>query len=407
MFISALNFQRMAYLHSVNQTLKKPLFAKISKLLLLAVCLNDTAFAQEETPAPKRSNFLMRQVNRIFNDTAADHQPSLTYYPSFAYAPETGIELGASILKLFRAKKDPANRLSEIQAFAFFTFNSQYGLWIDNAIYGDKDKWFFLGRTRLQRFPLFYYGIGSETKPHNYAVVDANNIIFRQRILRKVKPNFFIGPEVDFQLLSDVNFKQPDQDPHVLPTGSNGSTNLGLGVAVVYDNRHNVLNVRQGLFAELAFLQYSPGWGSKYKFNSINADLRSFHRVSQRNVFAWQMYATFLHGEVPFNQMALMGGDMGMRGYYQGRFRDKNLVGTQAEFRMLPLSFSKRIGAAVFGGAAVVAPKLNHIHARNMRYSGGIGLRYLLFPKKDIYLRFDLGFTTEGSSFYIYSGEAF
>lgn len=402
-----LNLQHKPYLHSVNHTLTKPFFARISQLLLLAVCLNETAIAQEEQPAQRRPNFIKRQINRIFNDTAEANQPSLTYYPSFAYAPETGIELGASILKLFRAKQDPENRLSEIQAFAFFTFNSQYGLWIDNAIYGDKDKWFFLGRTRLQRFPLFYYGIGSETQPHNYAVVDANNIIFRQRILRKIKPNFFIGPEVDFQMLSDVNFKQPEQDPHDLPTGSSGSTNLGLGVAVVYDNRHNVLNVRDGLFAELAFLQYSPTWGSKYKFNSVNLDVRSFHRVSQRNVFAWQAYATFLHGEVPFNQMALMGGDMGMRGYYQGRFRDKNLVGTQAEFRMLPFSFSKRIGAAVFGGAAVVAPKLNHIHARNMRYSGGLGLRYLLFPKKDIFLRFDIGFTTEGSSFYIYSGEAF
>jgi hypothetical protein len=39
--------------------------------------------------------------------------------------------------------------------------------------------------------------------------------------------------------------------------------------------------------------------------------------------------------------------------------------------------------------------------------AGGIGARYFLFRKKDIFLRFDLAFTREGSGFYIFTGEAF
>ncbi|MBO9657203.1 MAG: BamA/TamA family outer membrane protein [Chitinophagaceae bacterium] len=376
-------------------------------LCLLSLLAQTEAQEQKNDSTPRRPSFIRRQINRVFNDTAAENQPSFTYYPSLGYAPETGVEMGGSILKLFRAKKDINNRLSEIKATGFFTFKAQYGAMLENAIYGDKDKWFFLGRTTIQRFPLFYYGIGSDAKSDNYAVVDAHNIIFRQRVLRKVKKNFFIGPEIDFQALWNVDFKQPQQQPHPLPVGSNGSTNLGLGVALVYDTRHNVLNVRQGLFAELAFLQYAPAWGSDFRFRSINLDLRSYHKVSLRNTIAWQVYGTFLQGEPPFNQLALMGGDMTMRGYYQGRFRDKNLIGTQTEFRMLPFAFHKRFGATVFAGAAVVGPKIGDMRVGNVRYSGGFGIRYLLFPKKDIFLRFDIGFTTEGANYYFHSGEAF
>jgi len=354
-----------------------------------------------------KDSWVGRQVHRIFNDTASAAEKSFTVYPTFGYAPETGIELGASALQLFRAKNDSLNRLSELQAFAFFTFKAQYGLWLDNAIYGDKDKWFLLGRTRIQRFPLFYYGIGPRTGESNHAVVDAFSIAFKQRVLRKISKDFFVGPEVDFQQLTDVSFNRPASGAPMLPLGADGSLNLGLGAALVYDNRHNVLNVRKGFFGELSFLNYSPSLASDYRFNSVNLDIRSFHVLNKRNTLAWQLFGNFVRGDVPFNLLALMGGDMLMRGYYQGRYRDKNMLASQVEFRMLPLAFSKRVGAVVFGSMATVGPSIDALSFSNLKWSGGFGLRYLLFPKKDIYIRLDIGFTQEGAGFYIFNGEAF
>lgn len=349
-----------------------------------------------------------RLWNTFFNDTTDAAEKSFRIYPTLGYSPETGVELGASSLWLFRAKNDTLNRLSEVQAFTFVTLKAQYGVWVDNAIYGDKDKWFFLGRTRIQRFPLLYYGIGHETSAYNPAVLDANYILLRQRVLRKVMKNLFFGPEIDYQQLFQVQFNQPHEgEPHQPPTGSDGTTNLGAGLALVYDTRHNVLNVRKGLFGELSFLNYRTALGSEHHFSSINLDIRSFHPVRKNNVLAWQIYGNFLQGEVPFNQMALMGGDMMMRGYYQGRYRDKNLLSAQVEYRMLPFSFSKRWGATVFAGVAGVAPEVKQFQLRNTKLAAGVGLRYLLFPKKDIYLRFDLGFTQDGPGFYFFTGEAF
>jgi hypothetical protein len=373
-------------------------------VIILALCfICTTATAQTE-----RKSLPYRVLHFLFNDTTSAAERSFRAYPTLGYAPETGIELGVSSLWLFRAKGDTLNRLSEVQAFTFFTFKAQYGLWIDNAIYGDRDKWFFLGRTRIQRFPLLYYGIGHNTPGENPAVVDANYILLRQRVLRKISRNLFLGPEVDYQHLFSATFNQPEEgEHHALPAGSGGTTNLGFGAALVYDDRHNVLNVRKGWFAELSFLGYHPSVASDFQFSSINFDVRAFHPHKKNNVFAWQVLGNFLTGEVPFNQMALMGGEMMMRGYYQGRYRDKNMLAAQVEYRILPFSFSKRWGAAVFAGTAAVAPELKAFQLDKTQFAGGAGLRYLLFRKKDIYLRLDVGFTREGPGFYFFTGEAF
>jgi hypothetical protein len=77
------------------------------------------------------------------------------------------------------------------------------------------------------------------------------------------------------------------------------------------------------------------------------------------------------------------------------------------EYRMLPFAFSNRLGAVAFAGASVVAPTVNAYRLSNTQLAGGAGLRYLLFPKKDIFLRLDFGFTREGMGFYFFTGEAF
>lgn len=367
------------------------------------------AFAAPSANAQKiKESWAWRYVNSIINDTTDAHRATFIVYPTFASSPETGLQIGASVLRLFYTKKDTLNRLSELQAFPFFTFKGQYGLILENAVYGDKDKWFFLGETKIQRFPLSYYGIGPVTSVKNPALVDAFQILLKQRVLRKLSKNFFFGPEVDYQLLSHVRFEQPEQGmPHAIPIGGDGTQNLGFGFGFVYDSRHNVLNVRKGFFGEIAYLGTIKGFASEYGFGGMNIEVRSYHSIGKSSVIAWQVKSQFMHGDVPFNQLALLGGDRLMRGYYMGRYRDKNLMAAQVEYRILPFSFSKRIGAVAFASIGTVAPDLNSFQIKHVRVACGVGFRFLVFPKKDIYIRFDFGFTKEGFNFYVFNGEAF
>lgn len=378
--------------------------------LFMMICIGVTGTWGHQCRA-QRSSFASRYVHRLLDDTVDISKPEFLAYPTVAYAPETSWEFGLSGLYVFYAKHDTANRLSEINAFTFYTLQKQYGFYLDHALYSHQNKWFVLGRFRYQSFPLLYHGIGPDSPEEHIARVDANQLQFKERLLRKVRKNLYFGAEVDFQRLSSVAFIPTEHHPTDIakPHGSEGSSNLGFGLGALYDNRHNVLNVRKGFFSELAFLHYNSAWGSNYTFTTVLSDSRIYHPINRRDVLAAQVFGQFNFGETPFNQLALMGGESIMRGYYLGRYRDHNQVATQVEYRFLPLplGFTHRLGVAAFGGTGAVFNEIKAFSFDNFVWSGGAGLRFLLFPKKDIYTRFDVAFTSEGPGFYIFIGEAF
>lgn len=352
-------------------------------------------------------SIIRRYFEYILLDTTSAAQPKFIAYPTVAYAPETSFEFGVSSVLVYRAKKDTNNRLSEVSSFAFITLENQFGGYIDHALYTHRDRFFLLAQIKFQNFPLSYYGIGPEATSSVKATIAATEFRFRERALFKIVPSLYTGPEVDLELMRNVRFDLSEPEGFEFPMGSGGFTDLSLGWGVVYDNRHNVLNVRKGLFAELAWLSSQPTWGSTFSFHSLFSDLRVYRPIGEKNVLAFQAYGQFTEGTVPFNQLALMGGERLMRGYYLGRYRDKQMIASQAEFRMLPLPFSKRWGLSAFAGLGQVAPDLNGFRIDRVQWSAGVGPRFLLFPKKDIYTRFDVAFTSEGYGLYFFIGEAF
>lgn len=64
-------------------------------------------------------------------------------------------------------------------------------------------------------------------------------------------------------------------------------------------------------------------------------------------------------------------------------------------------------GGAVFASVGAVAPAWDKLRLRDVESTGGAGLRYRLYPKKDMFLRLDVGFTQQGSGYYIATGKSF
>lgn len=380
---------------------------KLATILVLFVATSLSA----QTQKPK--SWVATTFDKIFNDTASSADPKFVAYPTLAYSPETRWEFGASALYVYYANRDITNRLSEVSAFTFFTLEKQYGLWLDHALYSDQSTWFLLGKIRLQQFPLLYYGIGSDTPSEEIAQVNGVGVSIRERVLRQLKGSLYLGVELDYNRLSNTEFIAHDDAPPLLslPIGSGGSTNYGVGVGLVYDNRHNVLNVREGFFGEMGFLHYNDSWGSDFSYTNYFLDLRYYLPTTKTQVLAAQLFTNTVAPSkgsgVPFNQLALMGGENLMRGYYLGRYRDNALMATQVEYRFLPFPFSKRLGGAAFISAGGVSPSLGEVSLKDWVVAGGAGLRFLLFPAKDIFTRFDVAATQEGLGYYFFIGEAF
>lgn len=358
----------------------------------------------QESPV-QRSRF-SKYIDKIINDTNDLSAPKFMNYPTLAFSPETNWEIGLSSLFIYSAKKNLKNRLSEIKAFTFYTLEKQYGIWLDHALYTDKNKWFLLGRARYQSFPLLFYGIGSETSSDYLAVIDGKFSYFKERVLREIVPNLYTGLELDIQILNKVSYNNI-KNSFNKPFGGNGSANVGLGWGVVFNNIHNILNPRKGIFSEWAFLNYSSNIGSDYQLTTLLSDNRFYIPVKSNNVLAFQILGQFTNGNPPFNLLSLMGGESLMRGYYLGRFRDKHLLASQIEYRLLPFSFSKRWGASIFFAAGEVFNSDQKFKFNKLLPTAGAGLRFLLFPEKDIYSRIDYAITGEGSGIYFFIGEAF
>ena len=399
-------FVSIIFFYSLNNGFKFLFLRMLKKIgLLIVLCtLSQVVYSQAT-----KQNFVVRYFNKFINDSTDKSKIQTLVYPTVGYAPETKWEFGASTVVVGYAKKDTNNRLSEINGFTFLTSEKQYGGVIEHALYSNKNKWFFLGKLKIQSFPLSYHGIGHDTPKEKIAVVDAFSFNWKERFLRNVWRDFYIGLELDFQSMSRVNFQPYTNEESLLkPNGYKGFNNFGLGLGLLYDNRHNVLNVRHGFFAETAMLIYSKDLGSITNFSSILTDFRYFHPIGKRNVLAIQSFGQFTLGEAPFNQYALMGGEMMMRGYYLGRFRDKNYISLQTEYRMLPLPFAKKFGLAVFASSGIIYNKVANLNSQYIKYAGGAGVHYLLFPKKDVWTRIDFALNNEGGSgLYLYIGCAF
>ena len=75
---------------------------------------------------------------------------------------------------------------------------------------------------------------------------------------------------MDFQRLSNVKYKDVTIDHQPPSIGGNGSTNVGLGLGILYDNIHNALNPREGTYYEWAFLSYDGIFGSDFNMTTIS-----------------------------------------------------------------------------------------------------------------------------------------
>ena len=380
---------------------------RIALAFLFFIGLSCVAYAQQEVES---GNFLRRYIDRIMGENQDPTAPKFINYPTLAFSPETSWEMGISSLYVYSAKRDLSNRLSELKAFSFYTLENQYGLWLDHAVYTDGNKWFLYGRARYQSFPLFYYGVGRDSPSEVQSVIDGEYILLRERLLRETLPSLYVGLELDFQALNRVQYGGPSgasSDVAMPSVGAMGSANFGFGLGVLYDNIHNAMNPRDALYSELAFLSYRKGAGSDFDFTSYILDNRIYRPIKENTVLAAQLYGQFTQGNTPFNMLSLMGGESLMRGYYLGRYRDKNLVAGQVEYRILPFSFSKRFGASAFMAVGQVFGDDHAFQWKQFLPAGGAGLRFLLFPEKDIYTRLDVAFTQEGRGVYIFIGEAF
>ena len=115
------------------------------------------------------------------------------------------------------------------------------------------------------------------------------------------------------------------------------------------------------------------------------------------------MRGTLNFGDPSWGMMSMIGNSFSMRGYYEGRYRDKHKIEAQVELRQ---DFWKRCGVAIWGGAGTVFNKFSAMRFDRLLPNWGLGFRWEF--KKNSNIRLDYGFGKSGISGFVFNiNEAF
>ncbi|UFH57415.1 BamA/TamA family outer membrane protein [Spirosoma sp. KNUC1025] len=220
-----------------------------------------------------------------------------------------------------------------------------------------------------------------------------------------MQDRFFAGLLYEYQRLLAIDYLTGGLFDQLNMRGHNPYHISGAGLSLTYDSRNNAFAPDRGGFLQLYFDHFAPVLGFDFQYTNYVVDFRRFIRLYRQQVLAIQAYGFFNSGETPLRSLASFGGSNSMRGFYDGRYRSKNQVVFQAEYRV-PIFW--RIGAVGFFGAGNVGSQLRELNFEDLKYSIGCGVRVALNRRERLNLRIGLGIGQSVSNdLYFQLGEAF
>jgi hypothetical protein len=325
--------------------------------------------------------------------------------PVVFYQPETRWGFGAAGLFRFKPKSEPDSLRHSNITFAFtdtqlnqIVFSAPYQLWFRRETYN------IYGEFGFQSENYLFFGTGNNVPAYFHERYYVKVPRFQINVLKKFYSHFYAGLKyaIDYNTFTQFN----DTSLLVKGTipGNKGGFISGGGAVIKYDNRDNQFYATKGYYAEFVLFSNSQFMGSNYRFDKYSLNISTYLALPFKQVIAFNAYALANAGNVPFYQMATLGGDIRMRGLYNGRYRDKDCWILQTEYRAF---LFWRIGAALFAGIGNVASEINKFNLKYTHLAYGGGIRAMIDKKQHLNMRFDAGASNGKINYYFTIGEAF
>lgn len=365
-------------------------FLTITLFFLTAAC---AAHAQQQALAINADSIIAHKLKKF----------RVLGFPVLSYSPETRIAYGAAGIALFRFGNDPLHTSpSQVSLGIGFTQNKQQLYYVPFSLYTNRNKYNIYGEAGFYKYTYYYYGIGRHNIPRELYGADYPRI--RLSVVRQWLPHYFAGLRYNYE-----NYRMTQTEPGgelasgIIP-GSRSSVTSGLGVVQVIDKRDTVLYPTKGYWMELALLFNTQSLGSTNNYQQYTYDVTAYKRVYKNVIWANELYTKYLSGPAPFEQYAFLGGNKKMRGFYEGRYRDKHSLILQSELRS---EIYRGFGAAVFGSAGFLGGDKEYVRFSLPYWTYGVGLRYKANKHDHLNLRLDYAWGNGKGNFYATFGEAF
>jgi outer membrane protein assembly factor BamA len=174
------------------------------------------------------------------------------------------------------------------------------------------------------------------------------------------------------------------------------------------DYRDQPGNARAGGYYSLTLASYADLEGGTFSFRRTDLHLQQFFPIfDKKRVFAVQARVlasdTANNESVPFYFQPTIGGSTTLRGFADYRFRDRNALYLNAEYRWEAFS---ALDMALFSDWGKVTSRAGDLDFGDLKHAYGIGLRFNTY--KTVFLRLDIGTGGgEGIRYYFKFNKAF
>lgn len=328
--------------------------------------------------------------------------------PGPIYSPEKEFGIGLSAVGLYIADDTMRTAApSSITVKGYGTSNGSVGAEIELRSYRNHDRERFYLDAEIADAPDKYYGIGVREGyiDHNEVEYDRTSYFIAPRYLWHVAKATYAGIGIDYRRTDSDNLDPQYDQNRSGADGRNGfgrdSQNIALTGHWIHDSRDFALNASSGRLVDLSLGVYSEDFGSEEDFQKLKLNYSEYRAIA-KGTLAWQLQAELTHGDVPWDQQALLGGSRKLRGYEEGRYRDNQLLMTQVEWRQ---PIYGRHGAVVWAGAGTLADEVHELGDNKWLHTVGVGYRFAIKPKVNI--RLDVGFGNSDKGVYFSVNEVF
>lgn len=349
-----------------------------------------------------KSENVLRKITDYFRRSNQEVEPGkfdMTFIGGPHYSDEKKFGVGLMAAGVYRPDiYTPASNVSLFGDVATVGFY-EIGIMGNHITRSDASRLNY--EALFYSMPGYYWGVGFDRGFDNsnrtkYEQLKAQVVA---EWIWRVASHTYVGPSIEFSYISARKMADPEMWEDYAPT----TFSYGVGVTGSYDTRDNITAPQKGMYAGLTLKAYPGLLFNKYAFGNIEATYSCYAWVWKGGVFATRVHGVFSLGRyVPWGMLATFGGMENMRGYYEGRYRDRDEMDLTIELRQ---HVWRRNGIAIWGGVGEVFRDFHTLCVKALLPSWGLGYRWEF--KKNINIRIDMGFGRKSSNFIFSINEAF
>lgn len=317
------------------------------------------------------------------------------------YSSDSKFGLGVMGAGLYHSSQsDTLTPVSQISVYADATTAGHFKVGVCGTHIFPGDRRRLTYDVNFSRIATRFWGIGFEECSNNDNETKFKYLNSQIRVDYRFRfgKHLYAGPLVAFDYINGSDFGRPE-----LWHGESARTfNFGVGGLFEYDSRDFLTNAFQGTYVRVE-QQFNPRFiGNKYAFSGTVVHASHYNPLWKGAIFAVAVDGHFTYGNTPWGLLNTFGGQSDMRGYFQGRYRDKCTMVACVELRQ---HVWRRNGFVVWGGAGTIFSRFSEINWHRIMPNYGIGYRWEF--KKRVNVRLDYGIGRGCSSFIFSINEAF